>query len=240
MTIKGKGRTKPRQVARAPRRGPVPVKPPFFTRRWVQVAGAFVLGISAMMLLVWVTNGLREQSRIDRARQGEAAELAATRTVVQAWRGQVEAEVGTLGGQVADPAVPPTLLPAASAAIDGVAGGDDVRGAAGTFSEAEAGLEEAITILDGYALVDEIRDQGFDIAQTNYLLNSRTKIVESLRVYLHAVGLAKRASEGQGGVGRIAAGLRDRAAALFVGGWADLQQVSQSVGINPVPAAAGS
>jgi hypothetical protein len=238
MSIKGKGRTKPRPTARAPRREPVPVKPPFFVRRWVQVVGAFVLGISAMMFLVWVTNGLREQSRAERARRKEAAELVSTRRVVEAWSGLVGTEVGKLGGQVTDPTVPPTLLTAASAAIDGVAAGDEVHGAAGAFAEAEAELQKAIATLDGYALVDQIRDKGFDVTQTNYLLNSKTKFVEALRIYRHAVGVAASAPGAQ--VGKIAAGLRDRAVSLFAGGWGDLQQVKQSAGIGNVPAAAGS
>ena len=61
MAIKGKGKTKGRQPARAPRRAPVEVKPPFFMRRRVQVALAFVVGILVMMLAVWITNGLRQQ-----------------------------------------------------------------------------------------------------------------------------------------------------------------------------------
>ena len=42
MAIKGKGKTRSRPPARAPRPIPVVVKPPFFRRRWVQVVGAFL------------------------------------------------------------------------------------------------------------------------------------------------------------------------------------------------------
>ena len=239
MAIKGKGKTRPRRAPRPPRHTPVPVKPPLFSRRWVQVTGAFVLGFLAMMFLVWVTNGLREQNRTDRARAREAAELQRTRGVVQDWAGVVDAEIGDIG-ETAGPGIPPTLLPAASAAIDGVAAGDDVQGAAGTLDEAGSALASAIETLDAYELVGTIRDKGFDIPQTNYLLNSKTKILEGLRNLRVAVMLADRAVSGDDGLGRSAIDLRERAHALFAEGWRDLEQVKQSVGIGSMPGAAAS
>jgi hypothetical protein len=233
MAIKGKGKTKARKVAKGPRRAPVPVKPPFFTRRPVQVIGAFVLGILAMMFLVWVTNGLREQDRAQRAREREAAKLERTKSVVEAWQVTVEGAAGTIG--TITPGAPPALLPAASAAIDGVAGGNDVKGAPGTLSEANKGLSSAISTLDDYQLVDRIRDKGFDVTQTNYLLNSKTKMLEALKIYREAVAVAQRALKGEAGLGDIAIALRDQAVTLFADGWRDLDQAKQSVGINPIP-----
>jgi hypothetical protein len=239
MAIKGKGKTRPRRAPRPPRHEPVHVKPPFFARGWVQVTGAFVLGFLAMMFLVWVTNGLREQNRIERSREREAAELQRTRGIVQDWAGVVDTQVGTIG-QVTGPGLPPTLLPAASAVIDGVAAGDDVKGASATLDEAEADLATAVETLDAYELLGKIRNKGFDVPQTNYLLNSKTKLLEGLRNYRHAVVLARRALSGGTGLGKIAADLRDGALTLVAGGWRDLEQVKQSVGINPLPEAAAS
>jgi hypothetical protein len=239
MAIKGKGKTRPRRAPKPPRHAPVPVKPPVFARRWVQVTAAFALGFLVMMFLVWVTNGLREQSRIDRSRAREAAELQRTRGVVQDWSGVVDAEITEIG-QATGPGIPPTLLPAASAAIDGVAAGDDVRGAAATLDEAGSGLASAIEALDAYELVDKIRDKGFDIPQTNYLLNSKTKILEGLRNLREAVAVAERALSGVEGLGSIATELRDRGMALFSEGWRDLEQVKQTVGIGQAPQAAAS
>jgi hypothetical protein len=71
-------------------------------------------------------------------------------------------------------------------------------------------------------------------------LNSKTKLLEGLRNYRHAVVLARRALSGGVGLGKIAADLRDGALTLFAGGWRDLEQVKQSVGINPLPEAAAS
>ena len=50
MAIKGKGKTKSRPPARAPRPAPVVRKPPFFARRWVQVVAALVSFASAASL----------------------------------------------------------------------------------------------------------------------------------------------------------------------------------------------
>jgi hypothetical protein len=233
MSIKGKGKTKARKVARAPRREPVQVKPPLFARRWVQVAGAFVLGISAVMFVVWVTNGLREQDRAQRTRDREAAKLERTRAVVEAWQVVVEGEVGKIG--TITPGTAPQLLPEASAAIDGLAKGRDVPGAAGTLEGADAALKAAFETLEKHALVDEIRDKGLDVTQTNYLLNSRGKMLHALQVYRHAVDLARRSLDKGDDVADVAAGLRDQAVILFGDGWRDLDQVKQSVGINPIP-----
>ncbi len=233
MPIKGKGKTKARQVARAPRREPVHVKPPLFARRWVQVVGAFVLGFLAMMFVVWVTNGLREQDRAQRAREREAAKLERTRAVVEAWQVVVEGEVGNIG--TITPGTVPELLPAASAAIDGLADGGDVGGAAGALEDADTALKSAVETLVNYALVDEIRDKGFVVTQTNYLLNSRSKMLQALQVYRHAVDLARRSLDQGSGLADVAADLKGQAVSLFGDGWRDLDQVKQSVGINPLP-----
>jgi ferric-dicitrate binding protein FerR (iron transport regulator) len=105
MAIKGKGKTKGRQPARAPRRAPVEVKPPFFMRRRVQVVLAFVAGILAMMLAVWITNGLRQQRADDKA----ATEAAQQRAAGQKWKTQVESEFGKIG--TISPGAPPAPRP---------------------------------------------------------------------------------------------------------------------------------
>jgi hypothetical protein len=100
---------------------------------------------------------------------------------------------------------------------------------------ADAALKAAFEMLEKHALVDEIRDKGFDVTQTNYLLNSRGKMLHALQVYRHAVDLARRSLDKGDDVADVAAGLRDQAVILFGDGWRDLDQVKQSVGINPIP-----
>ncbi len=75
MAIKSKKpRSKPKQVARAPRREPVAVPTPFLSRRWVQAVAVFVVGVFAMTFFVWLTNGLRSNDA-----EAEAAAEAATK-----------------------------------------------------------------------------------------------------------------------------------------------------------------
>jgi len=152
---------------------------------------------------------------------------------VEAWQIVVEGEVDKIGTR--EPGLPPTLLPAAAAAIDGLEAGGDVEGAAGALGDAERSLGAAIDALSGYALVEEIRGEGFDITQTNYLLNSKTKMVEALRIYRQAVVLGTRALGGAAELGGISLELRDRATTMFADGWNDLERVKQTVGISPAP-----
>ena len=60
MAIKGKRRSKQRSAPRPPRHEPVTLPTPFLRRRWVQVAAGFLVGVLSMMLLLWVTNNIRE------------------------------------------------------------------------------------------------------------------------------------------------------------------------------------
>ena len=80
MAIKGKGKTKNRQPARAPRRTPVPVKPPFFARRWVQLVAALLIGMGIVWFLVWVTNGIRASRDSDQAAKIAIPRIAQRRT----------------------------------------------------------------------------------------------------------------------------------------------------------------
>ena len=81
MAIKGKSRTKsrPKQVARAPRREPVVVKPPLFQRRWLQLTAAFILGVLAMSIVVWVSHGVHRQRAEGRRRRPPPSVAAAAR-----------------------------------------------------------------------------------------------------------------------------------------------------------------
>lgn len=234
MAIKGKGRTRSRQVTRAPRREVVEVRRPILSRRWFQILSAFVVGILAMMFWVWVTNGLRESSLSERTRTDEAARLERTRRVVQAWQAVVVAEVGTIG--TITPGMPPALLPEAAAVIDRRASGKASPEAAGVLNEAERALSDAISTLEGYQLPEEIRGKGFRLADTNYLLNSKSKMVDGLKLYVRSVDLAGKAVDTAGKPGErlavIATRLRDQAQALFSDGFTDLDQARAGVGLS--------
>ena len=120
MAIKGKGRTKSRSPARAPRPAPVVRKPPFFARRWVQVVGAMLAGMGIVTIVVWATNGLR----VDDAAKARDATAANVRRVVQEWQTTVDGTLskGGLGSTGGGPGQI-TILPSLSTSVTTLAGG---------------------------------------------------------------------------------------------------------------------
>jgi diacylglycerol kinase (ATP) len=94
MAIKGKGKTKPKQAARAPRRAPVAVKPPFFRRRWVQALAAFLAGLLVMAAAWWAWENLDAENN----RQDQAAKLVQQQGALNTWgKGNLEPTLTTVG-----------------------------------------------------------------------------------------------------------------------------------------------
>jgi hypothetical protein len=239
MAIKGKAKPKSRRPpARAPRREPVVVKPPLFLRRWVQVVLAFVVGILAVMLLVWVTNGLRDQ----RDEQRTSDEAASKRRAVLEWQTAVEGELGKLG--TLSPGAAPVVLAPLSAAIDGLKKGDVPKGAVDAIETSAAQAKTAWEALQTFDLPSTIRDKGFNVTQTNYLLNSQTKMVESLQLFEQAALVAKDAAVANGpgveSLGKRAGSLQELARQLLNDGWNDYQQALFSAGVTPQGLGGGS
>lgn len=238
MAIKGKGRTRGRQVARAPRRAPIEVKPPFFMRRRVQVSLAFTAGILVMLLAVWVTNGLRQQGAKDRAK----AEAAKQRTAALRWQTEVEGVLGKVGTLA--PGAPPTLLPTIGPTIGTLQKGKLPPGAAASLKTAQGDAQGAIGPLQKFALADDLRGKGFDQGEVNYFLNSQKRLVEALQLYQRAAAIAARAAVAKADERRAIA---DQAAAVqatgdqvLQEGWADYQQALFAGGISQTPLSAGS
>src|SRR5512141_2296647 len=110
MAIKGKGKTRTKQPARAPRRAPVPVKPPFAQRTWVKATAAFIAGVFLMSMCWWVWENLDKDRNAKKAASDQAQQAEA----IGAWRAQIESSLANLG-QVQGGSVPqiaPTLQPA--------------------------------------------------------------------------------------------------------------------------------
>jgi hypothetical protein len=234
MAIKGKtkGRSRGKAPARAPRREPVAVQPPFIRRRWVQLVGAAVAGALAVLFLVWVTNGLRQERAAD-----EEADAATTRrTAAQEWQKTLEGEVGKLG--TISPGVPPTVLEPLSGAIDDLSDGNVPDGTDATIADALTLARAAAKTLGDYDLTATIADQGFDVEETNYFLNSQSKIVHALKLYEQSALLAQEASTAQGqervALARRAVAIRDLATSLLNEGWNDYLQVMYAVGLAQV------
>jgi hypothetical protein len=98
MAIKGKGRTKARQVAWAPRAAYTPPPVPWFARRWVQLTAVFVLGVLAVALFAWIRGNLEQEDR-DRDRQRQRAAMRATMLSYQGRMTPVLGQVGQAQGQ---------------------------------------------------------------------------------------------------------------------------------------------
>jgi hypothetical protein len=234
MAIKGKtrGRSRGKAPARAPRREPVAVPKPFLQRRWVQLVAAALAGALAVLFVVWVTNGLRQE----RADTEEADAAATRRAAAQEWQQTLEGEVGKLG--TISPGVPPTVLEPLSGSIDGLADGKAPDGTDATISDALTLVRAAAETLGDYELTETIADQGFDVEETNYFLNSQSKVVHALKLYEQSALLAQAAlaAEGQERVAlaRRAVAVRGVATSLLNEGWNDYLQVMYAVGLTQV------
>ena len=189
MAIKGKGKTKSRPATRAPRPAPVVRKPPFFLRRWVQLLGAAIAGAGIVMIVVWATNGLRSNDVADET----AAEAANARRVVQEWKTTVDGalqQVGSSQGGVGSITVLPTL----TTSVETLATGDADKHAQETADTATGIVDTAVKTLQDVDLPTIISDQGLDLATTNYLLNSKARMVAGLQLYARVAAMVKAAT----------------------------------------------
>lgn len=198
MAIKGKGRTRPRQPVRAPRRGPVPVPLPFVRRRGVQLVAAFLVGLLVFWGGIWLTNGLRQQDLTERTREQELLR----RRSGSAWENLVATEVRTIG-QV-EPGRPPMLLPQVRGTIAGLAEGT-TEGAVDTLRTAADQAQTAIDGIEGYELAGSLRDRGFDEGDVLRFISARDELITAIELYRQAALLGALAADLDG---------RDRRSAL--------------------------
>ncbi len=238
MAIKGKGKTKGRQPARAPRRTPVEVKPPFFQRRRVQIVLAFVVGFLLMMFAVWVTNGLRQNKADTQAKSDASKQRAAT----LAWQSTVETAIGKIGTVTAG--APPTILPDVGTTISAISKGKPPAGAAKTLKKSQSDAQTAIDSIQKVSLADQLRNKGFSVGEVNYFLNSQTRIVEALQLYSRAAAVAILAldanGDAQSSLAKEAAAIQATADQILQEGWSDYQQALYAGGIAQTPLSAAS
>jgi hypothetical protein len=179
MAIKGKGRTRTRQAVRAPRREPVPVPRPFAQRRAVQVVAAFLAGLLLFWGGIWLTNGLREESRSKASQQQELAR----RRAGSAWQREIETQVGKIG--TIQQAAPPVLLPKVRSTITTLAK-EDPKGAAAALESAAADAQTAADAIGKYDLTGSLQDRGFDAADVLQFLSARDELVTAISLYREA------------------------------------------------------
>jgi hypothetical protein len=232
MAIKGKNRakSKPRPAARAPKRDPVVVKPPFFQRRWVQVALACVLGAAATLIVIWVTNGLRQNSADAQA----AADAATRRAAATAWQQEVEAQISKVG--TPQQGRPPLVFPAMNTALDAMKRGTVPPTAADTFGGAADGAAAAVKALSAFDLAGTIEGQGFDVAQALSFTDSKDRLANALILYQRASEVAVLAAKATGAqqttLTKTADDLRNNAATEFQQAWITYGEALAAGGIN--------
>jgi hypothetical protein len=239
VAIKGKGKTKSRPAARPPRPTPVVRKPPFFVRRWVQVVGALLAGMAIVTVVVWATNGLR----VDDAAKARDARAAGVRRVVQQWQttvdGALSKGLGTTGGGVGQI----TILPSLSTSVATLAKGDKDPKAGDTATTAVKLVGDGVGTLQNVNLPDIIRNQGLDLATTNYLLNSKARMVEGLQLYGRVAAQVQAASQADLAVAdaliKEANALLPIATQVFNEGYSDYTEALARAGLLQ-PAAPGS
>ncbi len=194
MAIKGKSkkRNTPRPVARAPRREPVAVKPPVFQRRWVQVTGAFLLGMLAFMALIWFANGLRANREKDAA----AADAANKLKAAQSWQSSVEGSVGRLG--TSQQGLPPAVFPEMAAALTQMKKGTVPDGAATTFTTASEAAGKTAKKLTAFDLAGAISGQGFTEPEAASFTSSKDGLIGALELYQNAAQVGAQAVDATG------------------------------------------
>jgi hypothetical protein len=240
MAIKGKGRTKSRPAARAPRPAPVVRKPPFFLRRWVQFAGGVLLGAGLVMVVVWATNGARRNDT-DEARTATEANV---RRVVQEWQTTVDGMISKIGSPGSGTGSV-TVFPALSASVATLAKGDKDPTAQDTATMAIGLSDDAATTLGGVDLTTLIRGNGLDLATTNYLLNSQSRMLDGVDLYGQVAKLVKTAVTADDPAVTAAAiaeakALLPVATRIFNDGYSDYTEARAKAGlVQPAPGLSG-
>lgn len=195
MAIKGKSRAKsrPKQVARAPRREPVVVKPPLFQRRWIQLTATFVLGVLAMSVAVWIYHGVTGDNH-----QKQAANVAATRrAAAQGWQTAVEGAFATIG-TTPHPGSPPTVFPDMAAALSSMGNGKVPPGAAATLAKAAKDAKAASAAITTFDVADKIRSKGFNAEEATAFTDSFSGLVAALDLYAKAAQAGSLALQSTG------------------------------------------
>jgi hypothetical protein len=217
MSIKSKGKTKQRPVSRGPRREPVPVPKPFVQRRWVQLTAIFIVGVFAMTVFVWATNGLRR----DRASNQAAQELSSRQKALSQWKTVVESQFSALGQLQG--AVPPIVASDISAAVQALDEGQDPTSQAKDLESSANELAKAARTINDFDLPSTIANQGFDAAGSTALTSSKEELVQALRLYEQAAKLAATAMSSEGEIqtqlAASAKAIEDPASSLLQSGW---------------------
>jgi hypothetical protein len=233
MAIKGKGKTRSKQPARAPRREPVPVKPPFSQRTWVKATAAFVAGVFLMSMCWWVWENLDK----DRNARAAADTQAQQREAIAAWKAQLESSLASLAQTqgAAVPQIAPTLQPA----LDALTKGTDPGVTSADMDTLAGQLSDAAKKLLKFDLTGTIKDHGFTIAETQVITGARTEVLAALRSFHAAAQLVSLALSMPGQQHAVVAAAKEAAQTgqqLLESGWTKYSNAASAAGMPlPVP-----
>jgi hypothetical protein len=206
------------------------------------VTAAFLAGLLAMALVVWITNGLRQnRADADAAASASAQADAAAKKLqaATAWQTAAEGAFALVG--TPNQGLPPTIFADLSGAIDTMSSKGTVpEGADQTFADAQANAKKALDQLTAFDLVATIRNQGFDELQAAAFTNSKERMIEGLQLYRQAAEVAALAATATDPaeierLTKVAADLRDTAALVFNAGWAEYQSALRAGGVANIP-----
>jgi hypothetical protein len=237
VAIKGKKRSRQRSAPRAPRREPVALPTPFLRRWWVQLTAGFLVGVFAMVVLVWVTNSIRA----DDAEAANDADAATRLAAATAYQQAVRAAFGQLG--VVDPGVTPTIFTEFDAALDALVQGEPPADADETFQQAARDAREAQRQLASFDVAGTIADQGFDVVAATSFTSSAQTLGQALDDYRRAAAVAGSVvavggHEGQR-LAEVAVELRDAARTSLADGWTEYLQALRAGGVAEAPTTGG-
>jgi hypothetical protein len=230
MAIKGKGKTKSRQVARAPRHEPVAVKKPFAQRGWVRALVFFLCGVLVVSVTWWAYEGIDKQRNASKAADAQAEQQAA----VNAWKVNLEGTLSSVG-QVQGGASP-QIATDVGTAIANLGKNQDAGVTADQLTTEAANLEKAAKTLATFKLTDTIENHGFDATQTDLITTIQPEIAAGLRSLAVAARLTAMAMQDPAN----AAALLDEAStantsgqALIERGWSSYTNIATLAGLPP-------
>ena len=231
MAIKGKGKTRPKQPAKAPKRGPVPVPKPFAQRTWVRVMASFIAGVFLVSVCWWVWEGLDKS----RNQKSAAAAQAQQQQAIAAWKTNLEqtlSSVGQLQG-AAPPQVAATLAPA----VDALGKGTDPGVTSKDMTALATQLNDAAKTLEKFQLAETISNHGFDRSQTDVITSAHDELASGLRSLAVAAGIAAVAIDHPDEASVLAAQAAqasETGQSLIQRGWTKYGNIAAAAGI-PLP-----
>lgn len=230
MAIKGKGKTKSRQVSRAPRHEPVAVKKPFAQRGWVRGLVLFMCGVLVLSVTWWAYEGIDQQRNASKA----AAAQGQQREAISVWKVNLEGTLSSVG-QVQGGATP-QIGTDIGTAITNLGSGKPAGVTAKQLQAEAANLEKAAKTLSTFDLTGTIGNHGFDETQTDLITTIQPEIAEGLKSLAVAASLTAMAMGDPANADSLLAQAKTASAAgqaLIERGWSSYTNIATLAGMPP-------